>query len=735
MKGTDPFTINLNNSNPIQFCANPVLIAEHLTFSGAPNIKGIKISFSEGYFPAEDELIYRGKLTSVFSSGTLTLTGSTVIQDYVDAIRSVTFRNNKSVPTIGIRKISVSLDDVDYLPATGHFYRYISRPGISWTTARDEAASDAMMYYGLRGYLATITSLIESEFIKSKTKGVGWIGASDAASEGDWCWVTGPEGLENGGKGLLFWKGTGAQAKADPNNIYFGPVNGAFQNWDSTTPEPNNAGAGGENYGHILYSQNISKSLKWNDFANQGSSDPTSDYYPKGYLIEFGGYAGEPLLKLSVTLDLQVNSLSVNTSPIAPICEGESVTLNQSDNSASPATYLWSSSDPSLTLSSYSIANPVATPKKTTTYTLDAISGGCILKQEFRVPVIADPKVNFSVDSRTCYGYNIDVAYTGNPIPATSKYTWIFGGDTIISGTMLSHVKVPLGTNNLPSSRNLTLIVNQDGCLNQKTVSGILVKPELSPWTVANPIQCQSDIFSFSIPNSDITMKYTWNFGDGETKDGFTVTHKYQNPGKYDIQLTMTNSDNCTNSAIVKKMVFAEPVPIAQFKMEPSVVSNDQPTVKFLNSSIGATSFVWDFGDGTNTSTEVSPFHNFTEIGDHTLRLTAYNDFLCNNTVSKQVVVEFNRIFPPTGFSPNAPNVVDREFKLDAVGVIPQGYHFTVVSRWNDLVFETRDEIKGWDGRMTNGIFSPPGVYIWVLNFTDFLGKKHQQTGSVTLVY
>jgi len=63
-----------------------------------------------------------------------------------------------------------------------------------------------MMYYGLRGYLATITSQVENDFIKGKTKGVGWIGASDAAVEGDWRWVTGPEGLEDGGKGLLFWR-------------------------------------------------------------------------------------------------------------------------------------------------------------------------------------------------------------------------------------------------------------------------------------------------------------------------------------------------------------------------------------------------------------------------------------------------------------------------------------------------------------------------------------------------
>ena len=64
-----------------------------------------------------------------------------------------------------------------------------------------------------------------------------------------------------------------------------------------------------------------------------------------------------------------------------------------------------------------------------------------------------------------------------------------------------------------------------------------------------------------------------------------------------------------------------------------------------------------------------------------------------------------------------------------------EGYHFVIISRWNDIVFETKGEIKGWDGRMQNGSFAPAGSYLWVLNFTDFLGRKHQQTGSVSLVY
>ncbi|HZK87931.1 MAG TPA: gliding motility-associated C-terminal domain-containing protein, partial [Anaerovoracaceae bacterium] len=64
-----------------------------------------------------------------------------------------------------------------------------------------------------------------------------------------------------------------------------------------------------------------------------------------------------------------------------------------------------------------------------------------------------------------------------------------------------------------------------------------------------------------------------------------------------------------------------------------------------------------------------------------------------------------------------------------------EGYHFTIISRWNDIVFEAKEEIKGWNGQMQNGSPAPAGNYVWILDFSDFLGRRHRQTGTVTLVY
>ena len=736
-KGADTLTINLNNSFPIQYCSTSVPVAQAITINATFQITGMKISFSQGFIPGEDELTYSGSVGSIYGTwypaqGYLLLQGnnSSTPQNYQDAIRLVNYKNDKLIPTVSDRKISITLVNADYLPYTGHFYRFISRPGISWSEAKAEASSDSMMYYGLRGYLATVTSQAENDFIKLKTKGVGWIGASDHTVEGDWRWVTGPEFMNNISQGgLLFWRGTGAQYAARVPGT--GPILGQYTNWN--TGEPNDCCDDNiphqEDYAHITFFPNDpASSYKWNDLPDGGS---TGDYLPAGYLIEYGGLPGDPNVNLSATLDLLVNTISFKTGTISPICEEESVMLNQPDNSANPATYTWT---PAETLSNASAANPIATPKVSTTYSVSATRGTCSNNQDFMVPVNPLPVVSFSIDSTTCVGYNLNVSYTGNNVnPAISNFTWIFGGDTIINALDSTMVNIPLGVNQ--SKRDLKLIVEQYGCSNMDSIKNIHVIPRLSPWTVNDTLLCLPELFAFSVTNPDPSViSYDWNFGDGKKGTGTNPTHHYQQPGKYDIQLTVTNNEKCTNTAIIRDMVHAAPVPVAAFSMNDSIVYSNKPNVSFLDASSLAATWSWNFGDSLTSGLQ-NPVHDYKGTGRRTVWLKVTSDFNCTDSVSHQLLIAFDRIFPPNGFSPNAPNAIDRVFLLNSEGIKSAGYHFVVLSRWDDLVFEAKDEIKGWDGRMKDGSFAPAGTYLWILNYTDFLDQKHRQTGTVTVIY
>ena len=168
--------------------------------------------------------------------------------------------------------------------------------------------------------------------------------------------------------------------------------------------------------------------------------------------------------------------------------------------------------------------------------------------------------------------------------------------------------------------------------------------------------------------------------------------------------------------------------------MDHEIVFNDMPKVSFTDQSVDAVNYFWDFGDG-QTSREKDAVHNFDGSGERKILQTVYNLFDCQDTISKKIMIVFNQLYPPNAFSPNAPVEVDRIFKLYSSGMVREGYHVTIISRWNDVVFECRDEIKGWDGKMGNGNFAPPGTYVWIMECFDILGRPHKQSGSLTLIY
>ena len=142
---------------------------------------------------------------------------------------------------------------------TGHYYEYVADDTVNWNDANTAASEKT--FYGLKGYLVTITSEKENTFVTSVMTEVSeqnsaWIGATDDQSEDhNWSWVTGPEVGQIFSQGLF------------PNVIEVG-----YANWNSN--EPNNSD-GIEYYGQLL------SNGYWNDLPNSGEIT--------GYIVEYGG--------------------------------------------------------------------------------------------------------------------------------------------------------------------------------------------------------------------------------------------------------------------------------------------------------------------------------------------------------------------------------------------------------------------------------------------------------------
>jgi hypothetical protein len=75
-------------------------------------------------------------------------------------------------------------------PVNQHYYEVVTPASRIWDEANTDAGGKTL--FGLKGYLATITSQSEQNFINGNGM-YGWIGANDKTTEGQWKWVTGPE--------------------------------------------------------------------------------------------------------------------------------------------------------------------------------------------------------------------------------------------------------------------------------------------------------------------------------------------------------------------------------------------------------------------------------------------------------------------------------------------------------------------------------------------------------------
>ena len=152
---------------------------------------------------------------------------------------------------------------------------------------------------------------------------------------------------------------------------------------------------------------------------------------------------------------------------------------------------------------------------------------------------------------------------------------------------------------------------------------------------------------TISITNKSINaQKYQWEWGDGTpSSNEKEPTHIYKIPGKHFITLTVLGINGEVVSGKAEINV-SYPAPTAKFKV-PSGVSTET-AAEFTDLSQNATRWSWNFGDGSQTSTEKNPKHKFAKAGKYTVTLQAFNPDGLSSTaketisVSEQLVADFD---------------------------------------------------------------------------------------------
>lgn len=158
------------------------------------------------------------------------------------------------------------------------------------------------------------------------------------------------------------------------------------------------------------------------------------------------------------------------------------------------------------------------------------------------------------------------------------------------------------------------------------------------------PLDVTFNASSSSSPNGPI-VNYDWDFGDGATAGGVTVTHTYTEKGVYEVTLEVRDSAGETGVR-TKSVEALNRVPVARFKTNVNTTGVRQPI--WFNASESTDSdgeivdYLWDFGDGT-TDEGVLVEHEYQSAGGTGWRpeitLTVVDDNGATNSVMHQVLI------------------------------------------------------------------------------------------------
>ena len=170
--------------------------------------------------------------------------------------------------------------------------------------------------------------------------------------------------------------------------------------------------------------------------------------------------------------------------------------------------------------------------------------------------------------------------------------------------------------------------------------------------------------------NSENATAYKWSFGDGTTSTQVSPKKSYQSSDKFLVSLVSTGSGGSTISNMEITVT-----PASSFSVEDEDDLQAGIPVQFTNTSVGATSLSWNFGDAAgSTSTEENPTFTYASAGTFTVSLTATTAF-GSSTVSKDITLAEAPAAPATLLYMDLSDEFIRSLVLDGAGITSDVYN------------------------------------------------------------
>jgi PKD repeat protein len=371
------------------------------------------------------------------------------------------------------------------------------------------------------------------------------------------------------------------------------------------------------------------------------------------------------------------------------------------DSSENVASYLWNFGDGTTSTAASPTHLFQANGSFAVTLTATSTSGCTEVINPVAVVKSSGPAANFAMNA--IYSCAPTIVNFTDFSTGADQWNWDFGN------TNHSVLPSPVHIYNTPGTYDVTLVVSDSvGC------SDTLFLPELvhitgsiANFSVTGTSGCSPWDVQFS-DSSISAFSWLWNFGDGNISSVQNPVHTFDTPGSYMVTLITQDTTGCQS-------VYSNPVPL-NVQLPPQAAFNVTATTgcapfqaSINNTSTGGISYLWDFGNGT-TSTTVNPSPVFNTPGVYFITLIAMNAQGCSDTLISETPIVVGTIPQPSftinnnsGCSPWVAQFVNTSMSADS----------TTIYLWSF-----------GDGTVSNQvapihIYNTPGIYTVTLTMTN----------------
>ncbi|MFN8775886.1 MAG: gliding motility-associated C-terminal domain-containing protein [Flavobacteriales bacterium] len=344
-------------------------------------------------------------------------------------------------------------------------------------------------------------------------------------------------------------------------------------------------------------------------------------------------------------------------------------------------------------------------------------SNGCSAQTQVQIDQPTAVTANATSNNPDCFG-GTDGSASVVASGGIGGYSYTWAGSASTSST----------AGNLSAGTYSVTVTDGNGCTASDTVT--LSQPSAVVAAVSSqPATCGLEDGSVSASGSGGTGPYTFAWpalgAQGPSVDDVGA-------GSY--QVIVTDANGCVGQSSVA---------VAQVNMPNSSVSANISEgyapldVTFTNGGTNATTYVWDFGDGTviTTNNNQPVQHTFLsdqQVEEFLVTVTAINAGGCEDEFTFPILIYGVSLLNPTNiFTPNADSKNDT-FRFVALSI--EEFECTIFNRWGQEVYRWNDVDRGWPGNDMNGADCSEGTYWYIVRAKGFDGTEYNLEGNVTLL-